>query len=88
MIRDVRSSNRRKQRKAIRSRAWLNGEEVTSRCFFADDRRGIVKLYRLNAEGRFYVERPYFEHWNVPPHLRPCVATEELHGRVRIGRAA
>jgi len=60
--------------------------EVTNRCFYADGRRGVVRLYRLNAEGRKYVEHGEFRHWNVPPQLRPRIATEELRGHVEWGR--
>jgi hypothetical protein len=56
----------------MRSRAWLNGEEVTTRCFYADDRRGIVRLYK-HSNGRAYVENGR-------------VAVEERRGQVRIGR--
>jgi hypothetical protein len=68
------------------TRVWLNGVEVTHRCFYADGRRGVVRLYKLNADGQKYVEHAQFRHWNVPPHLRPRVATEELRGTVRWGR--
>lgn len=61
----------------MRSRAWLNGVEVTRRCFYADSRRGIVRLYKLNAEGRKYVNQ-------YPDDMRP--ATETLKGRVVIRR--
>jgi len=61
-------------------RVFLNGEDVTSRCFYADGRRGVVRLYRLNERGKKFVEpilnAPY---WDVPMR----VATEERHGRVR-----
>lgn len=66
------------------TRVWLDGAEVTARCFYADGRRGVVRLYRLNAEGKMFVERPYFKNWAVPSHLRPRVATEERRGHVRI----
>ena len=32
----------------------LNGVEVTSRCFYADDERGEVRCYELNSEGQMY----------------------------------
>lgn len=73
---------RRDRRKCYRTRVWFNGVDVTNRCFYADGRRGVVRLYRLNAEGRKFVE-PIINapHWNVPMR----VATEELRGHVRWG---
>lgn len=76
MIRAIRTSNRRKRKKAFHSRAWLNGVEVTRDCFYADDRRGVVRVFRRNADGCLY----------VAPH-GDGAAWLELHGRVRIGRA-
>ena len=73
---------RKQLRKAIGCRAWLNGKEVTKDCFYADPRRGVIRRYKRNAEGHIYIERPFFEHWNVPKHLRPEIAKEELRGRV------
>lgn len=52
-----------------RSRIWLNGTEVTSRCVYADMRRGVVRLYALNAEGKKYADGDR-------------VATEERRGHV------
>jgi hypothetical protein len=50
----VRTSNRKAQRRAFHSRAWLNGVNVTTRCFYADPRRGVVRLYLLNVDGKKY----------------------------------
>lgn len=74
---------RRRDRKRINRRVWLNGIEVTNRCFYADGRRGVVKLYRLNAEGHKFTE-PILAapHWDVPRR----VATETRRGHVRWGR--
>jgi len=74
----------RRNRKIVRTlRVFLNDVEVTNRCFYADGRRGVVRLYKLNAEGRKYtvpiIDAP---HWAVPRR----VATEELRGKVRWGR--
>lgn len=33
----------------------MNGEDVSARCFYADDRNGVVRLYKLNANGHKYV---------------------------------
>lgn len=79
---------RRDIKRARRTRVWFNGVDVTKRCFYADGRRGVVRLFKLNAEGKKYVEHAEFEHWRVPLHLRPRVATEELRGAVRFGRVA
>lgn len=76
MIRDIHTSNRRKQRKAMRSLAWLNGVEVTHDCFYADDRAGVVRLIRRDEAGHAYYD-----------HRIGDVATAERHGQVRIGRA-
>ena len=64
-----------------RARVWLDDVEVTTRCFYADDRRGVVRLYRLNEAGKKFIE-PILNapHWNMPPR----VAVEERRGHVRI----
>ncbi len=71
---------RRDRARCYRTRVWLNGEEVTTRCLYVDTRRGVVRLYRLNAEGQKFIE-PILNapHWNVPRR----VATEERRGHVR-----
>ena len=66
---------RRDWTRCRRTRVWLNGVDVTTRCFYADGRRGVVRLYRLNAEGRKFIENGR-------------VATEERRGQVRWGRTA
>ena len=76
MIRTVHGSIR-DRKKAQRSRVRLNGEDVTSRCFYADDRVGVVGLYCVNAEGRKYVNA-----------ARTGAAKEWKHGAVCIRRAA
>ncbi len=74
----------RRNRKICRRglRVFLDGVEVTSRCFYADGRRGVVRLYKLNADGKKYrapiIDAP---HWDVPWR----VATEELRGKVSWG---
>lgn len=78
----------RDRKRSRQTRVFLNGVDVTARCFYADGRRGVVRLYRLNAEGKKYVEHAEFTHWNVPAHLRPRVAKEERRGHVRWGRVA
>lgn len=79
MIRNVYARSKRDKKKAMRSRAWLNDVEVTNRCFYADDRAGIVRLYRVSAAGSKYV---------VLNRHNCEAAREELRGRVRIGRQA
>jgi hypothetical protein len=66
---------RRDQKRCFRTRVWLNGVEVSSRCFYADGRRGVVRLYRHNAEGHKYIEDDH-------------AATEERRGHVYFGRKA
>ncbi len=75
MIRDVYSSSRRQKKKAMRSRAWLNGVEVTRDCFFADDKAGIVRVFVRDASGHVMLDL-----------VREAAVTQELRGRVRIGR--
>jgi hypothetical protein len=71
---------KRRDRKRCRGvRVWLNGRDVTRRCFYADGRRGVVRLFRENAEGKTYLER-------VDGEMR--VATEERRGHVRWGKQA
>lgn len=65
---------RRDRRKCYRARVWLNGVEVTSRCFYADGRRGVVRLYALDSRGRKFVAQS-----------GDRIATEELRGHVRWG---
>ena len=88
MVYNVHAKSRKAQQKAARCRAWLNGVEITKRTFYADPRRGVVRCYKHNDAGRPYLENVWAEHWNVPAHLRPRVATEELRGRVVVRKAA
>lgn len=37
-------------------RVFLDNEDVTRDCFFADTERGIVHLYRRNENGKRFVE--------------------------------
>lgn len=68
------STRRRKDRdRCSHARVWLNGVEVTSRCFYLDTRRGVVRLYQHDSEGH-----PY-----VIPSL-DSIATEERRGHVRV----
>lgn len=38
------------------TRVTVNGHDVTSRCYAADDIHGYADCYALNAEGRKYVQ--------------------------------
>lgn len=77
MRRSVHSTSRRDQKKAMRSRAWLDGVEVTKNCQVADDRLGRVLLLKVNADGRHYVDRS-----------TNSAAKEWKHGRVEIGMSS
>jgi hypothetical protein len=77
MVRNTHAASRRDRKKCRRTRAWLNGEEVTDRCFYADNRRGVVGLYRLDANGHKYVDM-----------ARREVAREWRRGKVAIERSA
>ena len=56
-------------------RVWLDGTEVSSECYEADDCKGYVKLFRKNELGKFY----YDPSWDD-------VAREVRIGTVRIER--
>lgn len=77
MIVSVRTSSLRQFKKAMNSRAWLNGVEVTKDCYYADDTRGVVRVFLTDSEGKHYYDK-----------ARGEAAKAELHGRVRIQRNA
>lgn len=54
-------------------RSFLDGEEVTFRCFTADEERGEVHVYKLNERGKPYYDADKDE-----------VPWEILRGEVRI----
>lgn len=54
---NVRARNRKSARRSMHCRAWLNGIEVTERCFYADPRRGVVRLFLLDVDAKKYVNR-------------------------------
>lgn len=62
---------RRDRPRCFRVRVFLDGVDVTTRCFYADGRRGIVRLYSWTADGR-----PFLNDKGRP-------ATEERRGQVR-----
>ena len=74
---------RRDRTRCRRARVWLDGVEVTARCFYVDTRRGVVRLYALNAAGKKYLDSD-----PLPPTGESRVATEERRGRVRLQVAA
>lgn len=45
----------------IHLHVWHRGEDITHRCFFADDSDGVGRagLYKLNADGRRYLDRAH-----------------------------
>jgi len=59
----------------------LNGVDVTSRAFYADTRRGIVRMYRVDIHGKKYLERSDLDHLGE-------IAKEERRGLVRLIREA
>lgn len=60
--------------RGIYLRAFLDGEDVTARCFEADDQLGYVGLFK-HRDGRAYLERC--------PDGTVGVAREVRHGLVR-----
>ena len=56
-------------------RCFLNGREITDQTFYCDTRRGIVRLYKLNAEGKKYLDPVTHE-----------AAWEEKRGHVKLRR--
>lgn len=71
MIVNAFSRDRAQGALARRCRAWIDGQEITSRCYYADDARGVVRVYKLNDEGKKY-------------QVNGEVATEELQGAVEL----
>jgi len=45
------------QHRGIHLHVYHEGQDVTRRCFFADDTDGRAGLYLLNADGRRYIDR-------------------------------
>lgn len=73
MVRDIFRRSKRHQKKAHRTRVWLNDVEVTHECQYADDRVGRVLLIKRSGPGTAYVD----------PHTGD-VAKAWHHGRVRM----
>ena len=76
MVFDLQRGKRR-DRKGIWYRCFLNGREVTRRTFYADSRRGIVRMYVTAEDGCFLVNAE-----------RTGPQWEEKRGRVRFVRKA
>ena len=64
---------RRDLKRTRRTRVWLDGEEVTHRCWYADGRRGVVRLYAKGSQGGFNI-------------VDGKIQSVELRGKVRWGR--
>ena len=65
----------RDQARSRNVRCFLNGVDVTNRCFYYDGRRQIVRLYEHNANGRPYLNE-----------AKDGVVWSEHRGRVRLAR--
>lgn len=76
MVVNVHDASRKGRRRARKSRAFLNGREVTRTCFYADTKRGIVRCFkycfRMHEDGALHIG------------LRGPHAWEERHGVVRV----
>lgn len=66
---------RRVRKQMGRYRCFLNSREVTNRTFYADGRRGVVRMYLLSYDGEPYVDSATGD-----------VAWEERRGRVALRR--
>jgi hypothetical protein len=66
----------RKDMTGMKRRAFLNDRDVTNRTFYVDTRRGIIRMFLHNAEGRAYID---------PVTGEP--AWEERRGHVRVSKA-
>lgn len=74
---------RHKNQKRCRStRVWLNSTDVTNRCIYADGRRGVVRLFKLDLRGRYFLEPTDWFKRKIEPH----VAIEERRGCVKWGK--
>ena len=66
-----------RKRRAKRYRVWLNEREVSDNCFYADPRRGVVRLFSRMDDGMFRLTEN-----------RDGVITEERRGRVVVRKMA
>lgn len=70
-----RHASRKAMARLRSTRVWVNGADVTRDCFYADTRRGVVRMFIRNEQGLRYMHRG-----------RP--ARVEARGRVRVKVAA
>jgi hypothetical protein len=77
MIANVRASSVRDRRKCRHLRVTLNGADVSSRCFYADTARGVVRLFDVHADGSKVIAGD-----GADRHI----SWREHHGAVRIER--
>ena len=66
---------RRDRINAGRYLCWLNGRNVTAGTFYVDSRRGILRRWKLDADGHRYVDKSTGK-----------AAWEEVRGHVRLRR--
>lgn len=66
---------RRTRINMMRYRAFFNGHDVTLSTFYVDSRRGIIRMFKRNEEGRHYVDPATGE-----------AAWEEKRGNVKLIR--
>ncbi len=68
-----------------KAKIFLDGVEVTNRCHTADDKSGIVWLYKLNDKGKKYVISSDDPRDSIDTRRRRSVVAQEmLQGRVEI----
>ncbi len=69
------NSDRQRRRKYYR--VFLNGRDVSLQCHYADARRGVVRLFVKDPNGKWRINE-----------TRDGVVREERRGRVRIMRTS
>lgn len=87
----VHKTSRRRQKSAMRRwRCFLNGKDVTNRAFYADDRRGIVRMYFCHDDGPILhgsrYQMPLIPHGRRLEQSVDSVLTCERRGQVRLVR--
>ncbi len=90
MIAKVGHASRRDRKRVKKYHAFLNGEDISRRCFYADTARGVVRVF-WSGDGASTATHGAMAHMDAPPaHGRRLyngflgALTEELHGKVRI----
>ena len=66
---------RRTRINQMRYRAFFNGHDVTSSTFYVDSRRGSIRMFKRDDEGRHYVDQ-----------VTGDVAWDEKRGNVKLIR--